>query len=236
MKLHPKSSSAWLGFTLIELITVIAIIAILMSILLPVIAMVRETARRTKAATVVKSIVISCKNYATDYGKYPPIPGALVQASTENGGSTDGGSYYSYGDTETAKCKVPNSQLFDVLRAINRGPNGGNALNRRKQSYFEEPKANDPRNAREGFVDGQEFPSELQGQLLDPWGKQYCVVLDADGDGFLKMDAFFKDLAEPVRTPAAAFSLAKNGEIGGKGYPGRLRSDARTAPDDVISW
>jgi prepilin-type N-terminal cleavage/methylation domain-containing protein len=237
MKLHPESPSPRRGFTLIELITVMAIIAILMSILIPCAAMVRETARRAKATTFTKAIVSSCKNYATDYGKYPPIPSALAQAGA-GGASDDGGSYYSYGDTEMAKCKVANSQLFDVLRGIDRAPNKGHALNRRKQSYFEEAKATDPRSPRDGFVDGQEFPSEFQGQLLDPWGKQYCIILDADGDGLLKLTDFFKDLFEPVRTPAAAFAMAKNGAIGGKDYPGRLRKDPRSsdAPDDLISW
>src|SRR5688572_31182366 len=98
------------AFTLIELITVIAIIAILMSLLFPVLAAAREHTRRGKAKTVAKVIVNACKNYANDYGKYPPIPDALVDGG--DGGTGDGTSYYSYGDTQNAKCKVANNQLF----------------------------------------------------------------------------------------------------------------------------
>jgi hypothetical protein len=46
-----------------------------------VLAMVRENTRRSKAHTVIKSIVHSCKSYASDYGKYPPIPGAVADGA-----------------------------------------------------------------------------------------------------------------------------------------------------------
>jgi prepilin-type N-terminal cleavage/methylation domain-containing protein len=232
MNAHPRLFRGISAFTLIELITVMAIISILMGLLVPMISMARTTARVTKAKTVSKAIVAACKNYVTDYGKYPPIPGALATAANASAAG-----YYSYGDTQTAKCKVTNNQLFDVLRAIDREPNGSHKLNRRKQRYFEESKATEVRNPRDGFADGKDFPSELQGQLLDPWGKQYCVILDADGDESLKVDDFFQDLTEPLRDTAVAFSLGKNNEIGGKGYQGRFRKErSDEAPEDIVSW
>jgi len=234
MKTRPPTLSPSPAFTLIELITVIAVITILMSLLYPVLMMARETARRSKASMATKQIVTSCKNYANDYGKYPPIPAALVDGSDSGRGES---SYYSYGDTQTGKCKVDNSQLFDVLRGIARGPNAADELNKRKQSYFEDNKATDANNPREGFADGKDFASELQGQLFDPWGKQYCIVLDADGDNMLKLDGFFQDATDPIRSSAAVFSMAKNNEIGGKGYQGRLRKErSKEAPEDIISW
>jgi prepilin-type N-terminal cleavage/methylation domain-containing protein len=237
MKTRPATLSPARAFTLIELITVIAIIAILMSLLFPVIAGVREAARRNKARTVVKAVVNACKSYSTDYGKYPPIRAALATASNGGTSESEEAAYYSYGDTQVAKCKVTNNQLFDVLRGIDREPNDGHNLNRRKQSYFEQDKVTDLKNPRDGFTDGKAFPPELQGQLLDPWGKQYCIILDADGDGQLKLDAFFQDLTEPIRDSAAAFSMAKNHDLGGKGYQGRFRQErSNEAPDDVASW
>ena len=235
MKSRPPTLRPIVAFTLIELITVIAIIAILMSLLFPVLAMVRENTRRSKAHTVIKSIVHSCKSYASDYGKYPPIPGAVADGANSGNGETN--SYYSYGDTESGKCKMTNNHLFDVLRAIARNENADNQLNKRRQSYFEQEKAFDATNPREGFADGNEFTGELQGQLLDPWGKQYCIVLAADNDQFLKLSAFFQDLREPIRNSAAVFSMAKNNEIGGKGYQGRLRKEhSKETPEDIVSW
>jgi prepilin-type N-terminal cleavage/methylation domain-containing protein len=238
MKTRPTTLRGALAFTLIELVTVIAIIAILMGLLFPVFAMAREAARRTKAATVVKSITSACRGYATDYGKFPPIDGALVTTGTGSGGeNTEANSFYSYGDTETAKCKVPNHQLFDVLRGIARGPNANHALNLRRQSYFEDNTGTDPKNPRDGFADGKGFPEGMQGQLLDPWGKQYCIVLDADQDGLLDLREFFRDLTDPIRNSAVAFAMAKDGRIGGKGYEGRFRKEgSNETPDDIVSW
>jgi prepilin-type N-terminal cleavage/methylation domain-containing protein len=239
MKTHPATLRPQFAFTLIELITVIAIIAILMGLLFPAMSGARDSARRSKASTVVRAIVNACKNYASDYGKFPPVKEALVEsAGGGTGGSkTETNSYYAYGDTEFAKCKVPNDQLFDILRAIPREPNEDHKLNRRQQKYFEEGKATDVKNPREGFADGKEFSDELQGQLLDPWGKQYCVILDADGDETLKLTEIFQDQSEPIRFSAVAFSMAKNGDIGGKGYQGRLRKErSNEAPEDIVSW
>ena len=236
MKIHPPILRAPRAFTLIELITVIAIIAILMGLLFPVIAGVREAARRTKASTVVQSIVSSCKNYASDYGKYPAIDGALVGGANGGGGKSEDGAYYSYGDKTNGKCKVNNSQLFDVLRGIAKEPNADHKLNRRQQRYFGDEKARDGAQPREGFADGKDFAEDIQGQLLDPWGKQYCVILDADGDGDLKLTDFFKDQTDVIRQPAVAFSMAKDNDIGGKGYQGRLQKEGSKETNDIVSW
>lgn len=225
----------FLAFTLIELITVIAIIAILMALLFSALWKSKETALRAKAGNAVRAIVNSCKNYASDYGKFPPVPGA---SNAGTGGSSGQNSILSFGDTQNGRCQVKNSELFDVLRAIDRGANAQHALNKRQQSYFSGDRATvDPRNPRDGFADGKDFPTEIQGQYLDPWGVQYCVVLDGDNDGKLRLDSFFSDQTDEMLLSAAAFSMAPNGEIGGKGYQGRLRKQNSTEPpDDIISW
>src|SRR4051812_43446348 len=64
------------AFTLIELLTVIAIIAILMGILFPVINNVKENAKKVQAKNDVTQIVTAVKAYYTEYGKYPPVPGS----------------------------------------------------------------------------------------------------------------------------------------------------------------
>lgn len=62
------------GFTLVELLVVISVIGILMSILLPVFASVRESARRTKCSHNLMEIGNALSLYAEDYrGWYPPI-------------------------------------------------------------------------------------------------------------------------------------------------------------------
>ena len=149
-----------------------------------------------------------------------------------------GGTIYSYGDKD-AGCKFTNNELFDILRSISRGLNAGYKMNTRQQKYFEMGVAKDTKNPRDGFLDGNQF-TKNQGQLLDPWGWQYCVVLDADDDGVIGMGNFYTDLSgaqNVIRVSAAAFSMGKDGKRGGSGYENRLRKpSSNEAPDDIFSW
>jgi prepilin-type N-terminal cleavage/methylation domain-containing protein/prepilin-type processing-associated H-X9-DG protein len=70
------------GFTLIEILVVIAIIALLAAILFPVFARARENARRTSCASNEKQIFLGLSQYTQDYeGWYPPVTTAAGCAS-----------------------------------------------------------------------------------------------------------------------------------------------------------
>ena len=76
-----KLSNRKTGFTLVELLVVIGIIALLISILLPSLNRARETANRVKCASNLRQLCASLLNYATDYkGKFPPNINTLVPA------------------------------------------------------------------------------------------------------------------------------------------------------------
>ncbi|MGN6507243.1 MAG: type II secretion system protein, partial [Tepidisphaeraceae bacterium] len=59
------------GFTLVELLIVIGIIAILVGILLPVAAKIRTTARRTQTLATISKISQGCEAYFSAFGAYP---------------------------------------------------------------------------------------------------------------------------------------------------------------------
>ena len=73
------------GFTLVELLTVLAIITMLIGLLVPAMATVRRFAKETKQGAQLTTIGLALTAFRDDYGDYPPsdpyshIPGAVTQ-------------------------------------------------------------------------------------------------------------------------------------------------------------
>ena len=68
MKTRPRKSS---GFTLIEILTVIAIIGILAAMTLAVLAQVKKKALRVKAKKEITEIASAIQAYDSVYGQFP---------------------------------------------------------------------------------------------------------------------------------------------------------------------
>lgn len=66
------------GFTLIEVLVVISIIALLVAVLLPALSKAREASRTLKCAVNLKQIGIAMENYATTNKSYVPGPAAAT--------------------------------------------------------------------------------------------------------------------------------------------------------------
>ena len=70
--MHWRSSRA--GFTLIELMVVIAVIGILVAILFPVFSTAREKARQTKCQAHLMQLITALQEFRANEGHYPPVP------------------------------------------------------------------------------------------------------------------------------------------------------------------
>lgn len=65
------------GLTLVEILTVIAIIALLIGILIPAVTAVRDAAKEVKQTGQFTTIELGLTAFKTDYGDYPPSYSAL---------------------------------------------------------------------------------------------------------------------------------------------------------------
>ena len=71
MKIKSGLFSCRRGFTLAELLTVIAIIAILIGLLVPTITIIQKTAQKVKQKSQFHGIEIALESFRTDFGDYP---------------------------------------------------------------------------------------------------------------------------------------------------------------------
>ena len=181
-------------FTLVELLTVIAVIAILAGIAIPVVVGMQSKGKETAARADMSSIKMAITQFKADYSIFPVAPSSSDTLLRAKFKSDDSGTKYKDDD---------NDNMIEELTTIQTSPSGGSpaaktsfTYNTKKRKYLDAPaKPVTPiAGGSAGFM------------KLDPWGRRYNIALDTNYDKKLVLTTDFLPTAETIVGDIAIYS------------------------------
>lgn len=179
MKKHSKHA-----FTLIELLTVIAIIGILAGILIPAVASVKKQANVAASKSQLANYISATELYKSEYKFYPFLSGAA--------------------DNGNIRINNPDIEFVETLsgkKADGTPSAGWNERNRRRINFY-------TFNESEFYLNSSGKPSD--DIVADRFNNQEIFfAIDGDGDGFVRPDV----AADAVRVSVTAY-VEENDEGG----------------------
>ena len=227
-------------FTLVEMLTVVAIIGILAGLIIPTVIIAQNRGRETQAKTDISSIMTALKQLKSDCNR------CLVRTNTSEfyvGGVNiasnkvtnfscnlhpsnqthyvarlDGTAY----NAMIAELSAPKNETLRNLSAANQA----RCVNRRRKVYL------DPKN---GFNSGAPYTSQEDSLWRDPWGNPYVIYIGADADHQMVMPG----CSTPIAAGLAVYSFGPNGTDDG-GCNASLETCTSSGNhknhDDIASW
>ncbi|MGN0864565.1 MAG: type II secretion system protein [Akkermansia sp.] len=228
MKVHfPHRSHG--GFTLIELIIVIAILATLAGIAYPTYMSIQENASKTAAKKVCTDIVEGVTRFAQDYNGMMPYDANEAQPDAQ--------------DQIYLRTKAGEDARLIMVLTNREEDDADNRINTNRDTYLRSDEQEQPRDGL--FIDANDGIN-----FYDPWGQPYYLVLCEEEKGCI--DPFTSKRLRGKK--CLVYSLGADGEGAGnteaatsrkggkKGKKGTqnaaasAEADAEAIEDNVYSW
>lgn len=188
-------------FTLIEILTVIAIIGILAAFIFPALFAVQNNSRRTKTETILTSVNTAIKVYKGDYNILPTIDGSVKGRIGEWSGDINNmkpsDDYYTFFDILSYKNHKGGSSVTSVVE--NSNPKAVQYLDPPKDYFHKDYRLN---------------------SIRDAWNRPIVVFLDKTGDGNIDNDDdnALKEYTDASEFPSESVALSMGNQDDGINY------------------
>lgn len=215
MKNKHSHSSLAKGFTLVEILVVIAIIAILVSISTPVCLKAMSRADETNAKSMMTELITASQLFESDHGS---ITAGYVLNQPRNTTDPDAGGYTmtqttpltASGDAGgTGNANQFLTQLTNTVGNIS----GTDAINRRGIVYLKMKEATEGQGFRSGLIYSGPNPATSAAiGMADPWGRRFFIGVNYD------RNAFYNNMSSPygddITTGTSVVIMSSGGKDG----------------------